>query len=444
MFLFHLGILKDASSLFTKNYLNSSHIQTKSKSVRSSNLFRKQLLLTYVFKTPEALSISKDDLAKKNLERQPFDKNLLNNWWQQEIFLSMNSKSLNKYNLELNSLTLHKGQNLYKSLLTQFSKSLFDGSIQSSLFNTADDSLSNSPSIQYLWAKSIKRTVIRLNDFFEYPFRKKRLQNIDTLFTKKVNLQYLPIFTVSNHLDQIIIAEPSTELKTSSYFYNCFSQSSNDDVMHYGFFFMNYQDAQEYLTYVRTCYNLGDEKLKISTSNFSAFYKKIKKFDSKICFRLIPDLKEVSDLIKQYRYYRNLSFHKNQKYGSSYFQGQPLYIISNKNNINKLFQHDYLIFTSYKDATSIYHNIIPSAKRPVITTYNLEQFIKEQIENSSNELRTFLAIPSKESYLFTKQSQLKNRRQLLHDSTINIVAWIKLWSKRVLWSLTSRKPGIDY
>ena len=202
------------------------------------------------------------------------------------------------------------------------------------------------------------------------------------------------------------------------------------------------------MTYIQRYYNLDEKKLKIFTCNFNMFYRLMSKFDNKVYFRLVPDLKEVSQLIKTYRYFRNISFHKKQRYGRNYFQGQPLYLIKGESCYisKKQPSEKYnLAFTNYNEAISIYNKLRSQItgswhKKPNLVVYNLEHFIKDQINSNENYVHPFLIIPSYKSYAFTKNFQLSKSRQLVYNTLLQTASSIQLWSKRIFWSLTSRKP----
>ena len=420
----------------------------ESRQEQASRSVTNYTALAYIFKNPDFLSKSNDQIAKKKFFRQASHSKFLDNLWQQELYLSMNNKSLNRYNVRLNSLTLNKGKNVNKSLLSSFSKSLFYGSIQSSFNKTLHGSINNVSSINYSWVKVLKSYFCKVQYLFGATVFHQKVKEIDSTLNTYLDLTHIPLFTVSNHLGQMIIAEPPTELNVSKSSQSYFSEYNSSNMYH-GFFFANYEDAQEYMLYIQKLYNLDSRNLKIFVSSFSTFYSIMSKFNSDICFKLVPDLKEVSELIKKYRYYRNISFYKNQKYNSFSFQGQPLYFV--KNGENKFFSYssqqqlslEYnLVFTNYNDALRVYRKLSNYklghySKTPQIIVYNLESFIKDQLKDKNST--RFLVVPSKTSYVFTKKYHWKDYSQLLYNDCLEVVSSVSLWTKRILWSLTSRK-----
>lgn len=440
MILFNLLLFKD-----NPNYLRNSKLELyniENRSERLSKSAKKSIGLAYMFKTPDFLSDSNKDIAKKNLMKQSLKHKFFSNLWAEEAFLSINNKSLDKYNKAIKLTSINKNHNLQKSLVSTFSKSLSQGLVQSSLVNNYYDFKNNLFDIQYSWTKILQLYFLNLGNIAQINLASKDLKHIDNILEKRINLKHLPLFVVSNHLGQMIIAEPPIGLNSEKY----------TKQMYHGFVFTNCQDAQEYMLYVQRYYSLESNSLRISNFNFLSLNKLIKKFNSKICFKLIPDLKEVSELIKKYRYYRNVSFHKNQKYGKNYFQGQPLYFVKYKRKnlyyswLQKQDSQQYnLLFTNYANALYICQKLknqtIYSKIEPLnITVYNLEQFIQDQLNSKMSDEELFLIVPSSASYLLIKESQKKEINHLIYNTSSNLLSSIILWSKRVFWSLTSKKP----
>lgn len=405
--------------------------------------------LVYIFNNLDVLSDTRQNIAKKKIIKQNIGRNFCKDLWGQDIFLSINSKLLKKYDAHLNSLSMNNRQNMHKSLVSKFSKSLFNGSIQVSFLGEVKDLKDNFSSIQYIWAKSVRSQVLKFSSIFYNGVNRQNIKNMQTALRTNINVNHLPLFTISNNLGQMIISEPPTDLNISAYVEPYSSLLTWNGNMYHGFFFTNYEDAQEYMLYIERCYNLENSKLRIFTCNFNTFYKIIDKFNRNICFRLVPDLKEVGELIKRYRYYRNVSFHKRQQYSKNYFQGQPLYIVKGGTYISseQASQKYYLAFTNYNDAVRICNRLknlqlYSSASKLSLVVYNLENLIQDQLKLDNHSTYPLLVIPSKTSYLFTKDHQLKNNQQLLYNYCLDTISFISLWSKRILWSLTSRKPEI--
>jgi len=202
---------------------------------------------------------------------------------------------------------------------------------------------------------------------------------------------------------------------------------------------------------IRQIYGLKKNSVKIFTCNISTLYRIMSKFDHKIEFKLIPDLQEISKLIKQYRYSKNISFHSNQQYSKKSFKGQPIYLFNQEdiisydyNGKNKKMYTYNLAFTNYDTAMSAWNKLNykllnkQKSSRPDLIVYNLEDFIANNFNyKSKNKL---LLVPSEDSYNFTKKYQLRTNLDIVYKTISNKISTLELWSKRILWSLTSRQP----
>ena len=408
--------------IFCKNTLDvSSNFSTQSfylekKIEVSSRLRKKQRELAYILKDPAILSENRQDLAKNKYIKKNIGQNIIDNLWGKKIFLSQNNRFLSQYNFNL--LNINKHQIEQKLLVSKFSRSLFDGSIPVSLSSNLSDSIKPLLNIEYLWVARIKSQWLKIQEIFQESLYDKRMVNLRKVLNKKLNVNHLPLFTVSNNLGQMIIAEPPTDLNGLEYTRSYKSVKSYKSHLYHGFFFTNYRDAEEYMYYIQHCYKLDQKKLRIFTCNFHTFYHIMNRFQDSVCVRLIPDLKEVSDLIKQYQYYRNISLYKGQNCSKNSFQGQPLYLIktSPSNLSYNLFQNSTdqysLAFLNYDDAIQVSNKLKKryldrNIKKTNLLVYNLEQFIQDQAKVSTEDAKPYLIVPSKSSYLFTKQHQLK-------------------------------------
>jgi len=103
-----------------------------------------------------------------------------------------------------------------------------------------------------------------------------------------------------------------------------------------------------------------------------------------------------------------------------------------------------LAFTNYNTAISTWNKLnndlfnVKRPSRPSLIVSNLEDSISNSF--NYNKKYKFLLVPSQESYNFTKQYQLRNKMNLVYSTISNHISSIELWSKRILWSLTSRQP----
>ena len=450
MILFNLILFKESTNSFQAISSKNTLLETYDSNCNQS--VKRTIPLAYTVKNLDLRPETYQILAKKKAESTGIRKKVLNTLWSQDVFLSLNNKSWNKYTVQLNSLNINKGENAYKSLLAKFSKSLFDGSIQVSLTSHIHHSHSSFFTIQYFCARFLQLQSLKIQGVFQKSVYRKKMSEIQNLFNETIKLDHVPLFAISNHLGQMIIAEPPTDLTITNYIKPSSITKTYYSNIYHGFFFANYEDAQEYLAYIVRYYNLKGDNLKIFACNASTFYKVMHKFDNSICFKLIPDLKEVSSLIKQYRYSRHLSFDKRQKFGKNFFQGQPVYLVKKGNNIlsHTISQENEkehnLLFMNYQDAIRVYKkirdkNLLTSSKKITLVAYNLECFIRDQLKAENSYSSPFFVIPARNTYTLTKESQLKNFGQLFRSNYLETVSSINLWSKRIFWSLTSKKPS---
>ena len=438
----------ELSSIFNTNFYHKQQITET-----SSNFLKKSHRLAYVVKETNNLSSKKHKVAKQQFIKANIWQKIFNNCYQQVVFLSLPNKLSNKYSTKLSYLNIYNNQSNYKYLISQFSKSLFNGSIKSSLNYNIEQYANLFSDIEYVWAKGIKWKRLSLFRLFQNHQPQSFLSKPKDILAKGIYLNHLPLFTVSNHLGQMIISEPPNELNSRNYLLGYKSSKLIRENLYQGWFFTNYEDAMEYKHYISQYYNIKNNHLKIFTCNLTTLFNLINKFNEKICFRLIPDLKEISQLVHCYKFYKNVSFHVNQKYGRTFFQGQPLYIFKNtdkyvyKSFYNSKRIQDYnLAFTNYDTACYAWNKLkkdywgLNKPVKPQLVVYNLESFIEDRLSSLHFYQHPFLIVPSQDSYNFTKKHQLKSNTEMLYNTAVVYISHIKLWSKRIFWSLTSRQP----
>lgn len=451
MILFNLIVSQITPELSRDPAANSKHATVF---LKSCNSISKSFALAYTAKYPEVLTVSNTDLAKQKLAKQSQWQKILNSVWRQVIFLSIPSKSYNKYTVDLGYLNMYKQQSASKQLLSEFSRSLLQGSVSSSLSSELDSSFSHLSSVQYSLRKNLRRnyeegTVVSQDNAYQ-----DLLSRVKQYVHRSDCVNHFPLFVVSNYLGQMIISEPPSELTGKTSGLDSILSSNYGNRVYQGWFFTSFEDAKEYMRTIGKYYNLREEHLKIFACNFNTFYRIMDKFGDKIHFRLLPDLGEVACLTKSYRHYGNLSFHKNQKYGRGYFQGQPLYILKVKDEHEehlvksgfKILDQYQLIFSDYRTACSTWSRLtsgsLNSGKcmKPNLTVYNLESFIQDEAYKDDKQVDRRILVPSESTYWFAKKHFLQKKINLLHGNILTHTSSMQLWSKRVLWSLTSKQP----
>ena len=150
----------------------------------------------------------------------------------------------------------------------------------------------------------------------------------------------IPLFVLTNDNNEIIMSESVNQLSKLGHlstfhgtlipklFSNVYSSKSYTCLI-----FVNPYDAMEYRDFLKykNSWSTNSLNVKIAPSNLRLYFRLKSFFANSVDFRLVPDLQEVSDLLFKYSKYRNVSFDENQKYGSNFFQGQPLYKIKDVN-----------------------------------------------------------------------------------------------------------------
>ncbi len=460
-FIYHNLSMMFFNLLFYKNFYHnlkdfnmdiSSLLNVTNELNRSSN---RSLPVAYILKNQDFCSGDKHSLAAQKMERKKMGSIIRDDIWSQDIFLSPNSKLLNKYSVQINSLKIHQRQSTSKSLILKFSQCLFNGSIQVSSKSNNKYATSSLGGIQYSWAKTLKLKYFQFSNLLGLNSNHEKNKYTSNMFHKRINLDQIPLFVISNRLGQMVISEPPTDLNVPKHFRSYSSVGNYYSNIYYGFFFTNYKDAQEYLNHIKKAYPMSRNDLKIFACDFKVYYKAINSFDDNIRFKLIPDLIEISNLIKRYRYDRHISFHKEQVFSKDHFKGQPLYMIKNgdiniMSSISQKESHSYNLFAlNYKEALEIFnkfnkHQLTNKKQRMNIIIYNLEDFIQDQLKSENTNSSLCLVLPSRDSYLFTKQTQPKATQKLFYLNYLKTLSSISLWSKRIFWSLTSRQPSVYF
>nr|UAD84135.1 hypothetical protein [Gracilaria changii] len=431
----------------------------------SSLFFAKNVLLSNynsdTFSTSQSL-VSRQLIGK-----------LVNQYWQEKIFLSNSNLYTEKYinQLKLEGILICKNEQ--KKFLLDFSRALLSGRIETSL-NFGTTKSNNNQYISYIWKKGFNFSLPKKG--FLFKSNSSYLNTEQMVFANQLYSQPLPLFTVINNMNQMILADSSEENignlnsidKIYKWYYDKLVINEKTLPIYYGLFFIEPKDAVEYINYIKSKYTNSSttKELRLFSSHLSTYYKVTRMNLQNLQFRLIPDLEEISRLLYKYRSYKNIKFHKYQKYSKSFFQGQPLYIIEpffardRKTNklslLNYYFDHNSdihnktikyeAIFTKYATLLKAWHKFrqqkidykIPN--NPKVIVYNLEDFIRTNEHNNVIKEKNILFIPSKESYKFIKHYKFVNNQNQIKRVFSNKFLLLKILSQRIIWSLTSRQP----
>nr|WCH55296.1 hypothetical protein [Hypnea brasiliensis] len=470
---FNVSYINFISSMITKKYNYYNYIAMVETRDNIENLFKIKNNHDYFYSNIK-------NLANQKLASRNFMVKLLNAYWQETIFISKSNILSNNYSNQLKSDGLAVYKNQYKKFLADFSKALSLGRIKVIFSNSdKDDQINNvlDHEIKYIWKKGLNGFIPQnlLSLLFEYNHKRvynnKRLKLLDNL-----HLKYFPLFTVVNNSSQMIIAESSDELiykknlldKLYQWCFYNFSFYSNNQPKYQGLVFINPYDASEYKRYIEYKDKSINKQsnLSILPCNLNFYYQLFYQLSSRIQFYLIPDLKELGELIHAYQYKHNISFHKKQKYNQHSFQGQPIYLIkplmvkNKKNNQIELVKYNYsfnkklnntineYVFFNYDVVLFAWRKFLKDnisynlPNQPSVLVYNLEDFVDDNSNRYDQNLylKSCIFIPSKESFDFLKSNWfLKSQKTTYENFMYNITA-IKTIINRVIWSLTSKQP----
>nr|ARW60168.1 hypothetical protein [Laurencieae sp.] len=393
-----------------------------------------------------------------------FWQKLINKYWQETIFISSSNSLLENYTnrLKTSGLSVYEGSD-YKNFLLKFSKDLLDRKVQLSPTKNDDKNIStginkNNVYIKYKWLKSWNPSIFLL---------KRNSSQVYSNFPVNNNSKSFPLFILINSKKQIVLAESSDQLSGRQmllkFYYRLTKKGLNSKKLYTGLFFTNLEDALEYKHYINNkyCKSTRNSLVTLVPTTINFYYELLKNYNCDIEFRLVPDLKEISDLLYKYRKFRNLSFDSQQNYSFNYFQGQPLYFIKPRslkidrsigqlNSLHSLSKNGKVqyetVFLNYETAFNAwqkyrnkrYNYYLPI--EPQLHVFNLETFVTTS--NYITKYDKFIFIPSIKTYNFAKKYICNN----LEDSNSPIKSlknysfYLKSLFYRILWSLTTRQP----
>lgn len=444
------------NNITDSNFINIKHFK-----------YHKSILI-FLSKINSSLYQSTKPLLIKRQKYKFMQRNLLqkfiNKYWQETIFISKSNLLFDNYSnqLNINGLSIYSS-NDYKNFLLKFSKALLNGQIQVSMKNNIRGAslliYDNDIYCKYIWKK-------RFNLSFNHFSNKQKIRKNKLLLNNSsLKNSILPIFAITNQFNQLVMFESSNKIflqksnfnLLSNFFYNiCFKK------IYTGLLFINPEDAAEYKQYISSKYydSTRSTYIKSFIGQLNLYYKLVYSAIYNTEFRLIPDLKEVSDLIYKYQYYKNTFFDKNQRYGKNYFQGQPVYIIKPVLSVNKNTKTKVVIYYSYKikqnhnekQYKAIFLNYRTAIlawnqfkennsyydlpNKPLLYISNLEDFLK--INNKDN--KNIMFVPSFDTYKFIKNHIKINNTNNIKKILSQNILYINNFIKRAMWSLTSRQP----
>jgi hypothetical protein len=475
--LIYVTLLSSSNDEVSLSYIPADRIKCLERCVKvvrthtDLNISNRQLFLA----TESVYRFGKLHAKKSNLFQALIDK-----YWEQKIFISVSTPLSKKYVTRLAKKETVIMRNTRKQLFVQLSKALLGRriNIYSANHNILDVQQLRS-SIIYNLKKSFN---IEAPKHWTRLWKNQRTINFPSLLQlsllNKLQYNYFPLFTVVNGLRQIIVAEPAEELNFDNnlasslyqWYYDRFIWEKDNSIIHEGWFFISPQDAEEYKEYIRIKYprSANLNQLKILCTGIDFYYQLNRISPPRIQFRLFPDLVEVGKLIKNSKHRKDLTFDSRQKYGKDFFQGQPIYFIepvickklysNNRAVVNYYYQTPLDSFKQKYPAVFFNKSVAIMAwekfktmmpdyklpKYPKLRVYNLEDFIKDHESDELTNQQKFLLVPSEESYKrindITHEEQQNHGLYQMAQSSSALILRAKLWSKKIVLSLTSRQP----
>lgn len=287
-------------------------------------------------------------------------------------------------------------------------------------------------------------------------------------------LKKIPIYTVVNGYNEIIIASPRNMPPKNSFewlydkYYDNFLWKEDRGAISVGLFFFNKEDAETYLQEVCRKDPKGAEDIGLSVKSvgLDTFYELNRTSNPKMQAKLVADLEEVDLLLNEYSSSKILDFHPKQKYRKQWFQGNPIYLIKinenkdqltrrnftiSKYNFNNSFYVDkkILLFKkndAYKvwNAYKLKHKELNLPEKPNLEIYNLESYLLD-LEKSDNDLiDQTIFIPPYESYMYSKQLMKENPEEQTKSLQYKVdkyittqVKSVQRFYKGLIWLITS-------
>ena len=285
----------------------------------------------------------------------------------------------------------------------------------------------------------------------------RRSPNFPTEQQKAIltELKKVPIYTVVNGNDEIILASPREQTNQSSLqwfydqYYNWFIWKEDHGPITVGLFFSNKQDAESYLHEIclkdpRGAQNLG---LNVKSTALDTFYYLNRTSNPRVQVRMISDLQELDELL---RIHINKNFsliHPKQKYGKNWFKGTPIYILRTDDvNQNTESANKKLIFFSKKDIEKILEEYKDNKKsninKPSVEIYNLENYLLDLEKSSLEAIKKVNFFPPYRSYkTISENIEYKNaepsENKKIKKIFVEKIKSIQRFSKGVIWLITS-------
>nr|BDA98969.1 hypothetical protein [Rhodomonas sp. NIES-2332] len=307
-------------------------------------------------------------------------------------------------------------------------------------------------------------------------FSNQRQSEFPTQQQKNIisKLKKVPIYTVVNGYNEIVIASPRNMPQKSSIewlydkYYDSFLWKEDKGAVSLGLFFMNKEDAETYLQEVckkdpKGAENIG---LKVKTVGLDTFYELNRTSKPRMQARLIADLEEIDLLLNEYNKNKIFNFHPKQKYRKDWFQGNPIYLIKINQSTNQLEKNKFtlskydfedqsnnnkkILLFRKEDAYKVWNlyriknKELNLPEQPSLEIYNLENYLLDLEKADLSLTEQTIFVPPYESYMYSKQlvaNSVTEKEVTIKDKidqyVTNKIKSLQRFYKGVIWLVTS-------
>lgn len=436
------------------------------------------------FKQNQEIVISKDSKAYAELNKAGIHtdristkdrkKNLLEKYYKEKIIILKKQDKKDKIQKKIRNINLkNRIQSQPSKEKQKWTKRLEKAIINNKIEFYFDNNKSNY--VTGIWNKFL---------YFSKPKNWDEKQNKiafpNTRQQQLINeLKSSPVFVVENIFNEIVTGESKNTFyknfieKLEAKYYNLFLLQDQDELKEpckIAFVFTNPQDAVELKEYLQEQfpYSAYEIKLSVKIMSLSEFYELSRTAKTMNQIRIIPDIKDLGNLLSKFRKKRHIQFHKRQVYGNNFFQGQPIYrlmpsktneqTIENKSRIlnytpkdDFVFQNEIIYyFTDLQDAEKawdsfyIRYSKLGIPKKAIIEVYNLESLLldyEKNLEGTPNQIRI---IPTKQAKTFIEEAYKSELNKEFSLKNYKIFSRIQIGAERFMWGLTHRTAPEKY
>ena len=287
-------------------------------------------------------------------------------------------------------------------------------------------------------------------------------------------LKKIPIYTVVNGYNEIVIASPRNMPPKNSLewlydkYYDNFIWREDRGAVSLGLFFVNKEDAESYLHEICKKDPKGAEDigLNVKVVGLDTFYELNRTSKPRMQAKLIADLEEIDLLLNHNLVSKFTTFHPKQKYKNEWFQGSPIYLIKISENITtvdkkkftlskyyteKLVNNDKkIVLFKQSDAERVWslyrskNKELNLPEKPNLEVYNLENYLLDLEKSNIDLTQKTIFVPPHESYVYAKKinsiSSIETNlefKESLNRYFANKLKSLQRFYKGIIWLVTS-------